>query len=101
LRRVAEILLERGTHGFRHVAVEPLENGEQLVDDERLLLGARGIVLEEVKRERAREVCRIEVNDVLIALRRDGGEDIKDVGSVRIDEAAALAVLDVLDDERL
>ena len=94
--RVAEILFEGRTHALRYRAVEAMEDGEKLVNDEGLLLRARHIVFEEVERERAREVGGVEINDVFIALGWHRSEHIEDVGAVRVDETASLASLDVL-----
>ncbi len=54
----------------RKIAVELMEDGEHLVDDERLLLRLRDVILEHVEPEGPREVRRVEVDNVVIALRR-------------------------------
>jgi len=91
-------LFKGGAHTLGHVAVQPLEDHQQFVHDEGLLLGTRNIVLQEVKAEGTREVGGVKINNILIALRRDGGEYVQDVGAVRVNEATALAIPNILND---
>ena len=101
LGRVAEVLFERRSHTFRHVAIEPLKYHQEFVHDKGLLLGTREIVFEEVETEWAREIGGVEVDDVLVPLGRYSREDVENVGTVRIDEAAAVSIFNILDNHRL
>ncbi len=59
------------------------------------------IVLKHVEPERAVNIRRVEIDNILVPLRRNHGEHIKNVVAVRVNEADSLASLDVLLDERL
>src|SRR3989338_4746616 len=94
--RVTKILLENRSHALRYRAVEFLENGKKFIDDKRLLLAIRGVKLKHVKSDRTLQVCGVEIDDILLALRRHRRKHIGDVGAVRVYHADAVALLNVL-----
>src|SRR3989338_7347134 len=94
--RVTKILLENRSHALRYRAVEFLKNGKKLIDDKGLLLGMRGVKLKHVEPDRAIQVCGVEIDDILLALRRHRRKHVNDVGAMRVYHADAITLLNVL-----
>ena len=73
-----------------------MEDIEHLVHDESFLLGEARVVLQHVQGHRPLGGRRIKIDDILITLRRDIGEDIHNVRAMRVNKADAVALLDIL-----
>lgn len=77
------------------------KDGEELIHHEYLLLRIARIVFEHVHTHRPLGVGRIKIHHILVAMLGNSREDILYVGTVRIDEAASFAILNILDDHVL